>query len=72
MNQLPADAARAYLATRGVPFKSRETFRKAAVPSGGAWPCGCQYWTKDGLDEWVASRPGRGAGGGRPRKDSTR
>jgi len=28
-------------------------------------------WLPATLDEWKASRPGRGAGGGRPRKTST-
>jgi predicted DNA-binding transcriptional regulator AlpA len=25
-------------------------------------------WTRQQIDEWVASRPGQGAGGGRPKK----
>jgi predicted DNA-binding transcriptional regulator AlpA len=27
-------------------------------------------WTRQQIDEWVASRPGQGAGGGRPRKEA--
>jgi predicted DNA-binding transcriptional regulator AlpA len=26
------------------------------------------YWTREAVEAWVASRPGRGVGGGRPRK----
>ena len=26
------------------------------------------YWTREAVEAWIASRPGRGVGGGRPRK----
>ncbi|PLS26020.1 hypothetical protein [Bifidobacterium parmae] len=29
-------------------------------------------WSETTIDEWNAARPGRGVGGGRPRKNKTR
>lgn len=29
------------------------------------------WWHLSTIDAWLAARPGRGAGGGRPRKDGT-
>jgi len=48
--------------------------RRAGTPKPGDLPAPDQVfgqspvWTRDTIDTWLKQRPGRGAGGGRPRK----
>jgi len=51
---------------------------KAGRPARGPAPDGTDvergharpWWTPETVDAWLAARPGKGVGGGRPRKNS--
>lgn len=45
---------------------------RGQMPKPSPCPC-CGHsptWTEKDITAWLANRPGRGAGGGRPRKDA--
>lgn len=39
-----------------------------ALPEPDAWIGSTRGWLPETIDRWNAARPGRGVGGGRPRK----
>jgi predicted DNA-binding transcriptional regulator AlpA len=62
---------RAAVAARvGVAAKSVTRYwERGQMPQPDGWVSGRPWWYETTIEEWLANRPGRGAGGGRPRKE---
>jgi predicted DNA-binding transcriptional regulator AlpA len=63
----------AMAALAGVAQKSVTRYwERGQMPQPDGWVSGRPWWYETTAKEWLANRPGRGAGGGRPRKDVQR